>query len=194
MCGRFFVNEEMTKEIFRIVQGAGPVPYRVMSGDVCPSQKATVLADRNGRISLGEKCWGFFGPKGKQLVINARAETVTTSVMFRDGIRNRRCIIPAAKFYEWNAAKEKSTFYLPGAPVMYMAGIFDRDSGGDRFAIITTRANSSVSPVHDRMPLLLEEAELNDWIFDFGFAGHALHKTQPMLSVQPPEFEQMSLF
>ncbi len=194
MCGRFFVNEEMTKEIFRIVQGVDSVAYGGTSGDVCPSQKAAVLAGRNGRISLGEKCWGFPASNGKQLVINARAENITTSVMFRDGLRNRRCIIPAAKFYEWNAAKEKSTFFLADSPVMYMAGIFDRDPGGDRFVIITTRANSSVSPVHDRMPLLLEEAELNDWIFDFGFAGHALYKTPPMLSVQPPEFEQMSLF
>ena len=194
MCGRFFVNEEMTREIFRIVQGTGPAPYRGTSGDVCPSQKAAVLAGRNGRISLGEKFWGFPGLNGKQLVINARAENVAASVMFRDGLRNRRCIIPAAKFYEWNAAKEKSTFFLADSPVMYMAGIFDRDPGGDRFVIITTRANSSVSPVHDRMPLLLEEAELKDWIFDFGFAGYALHKAQPTLSVQPPEFEQMSLF
>ena len=82
---------------------------------------------------------------------------------FRDAVAKRRIVVPAAGFYEWNTRKEKSTFYRKNHPVLFMAGLYNPYEEGNRFTILTTAANSSMEPVHDRMPLLLEEEEILPW-------------------------------
>ncbi len=79
---------------------------------------------------------------------------------FRDSVEHRRIVIPAAWFYEWNRKKEKNIFYRKEQPVLFMAGIYKRYQGEERFVILTTKANASMEPVHDRMPLILEENEI----------------------------------
>ena len=74
-----------------------------------------------------------------------------------------------------------------------MAGFYNQFKGDDRFIILTTQANGSVSPVHDRMPLILEENELQDWVYDDKFLKFALHKTPPFL-LSRQEYVQQSLF
>jgi putative SOS response-associated peptidase YedK len=106
------------------------------------------------------KCWGFPGFMDKQLVINARSESAMEKKMFCDAVERRRIVIPAAGFYEWNRQKEKSTFTRKDSSVLYMAGIYRRYEDGDRFAILTTAANESMEPVHDRMPLILDKDEI----------------------------------
>ena len=70
---------------------------------------------------------------------------------------------------------------------------YDRFDKADRFIIIATQANASVSPVHDRMPLILEEKELRYWVYDDTFLEFALHKTSSPL-MRHQEYEQQSLF
>ena len=84
-------------------------------------------------------------------------------------------------------------FRSENKPVLYLAGFYNQFQGEDRFIIITTQANGSVSPVHDRMPLILEEKELQDWVYDDKFLEFALHKTPPLL-LRCQEYEQQSLF
>ena len=62
-----------------------------------------------------------------------------------------------------------------------------------RFVILTTEANPSVAPVHNRMPLILEPEELKDWVLDDGATEYLLHKT-PVLLEAHAEYEQMRLF
>ena len=69
-------------------------------------------------------------------------------------------MIPAKGFWEWNKSKEKFSFERTDSQVLFMAGCYDCIDGQDRFVILTTEANSSVKPVHDRMPLILERNEL----------------------------------
>ena len=102
-------------------------------------------------------------------------------------------MIPAKGFWEWNKSKEKFSFERPDAQVMFMAGCYDCFDGQERFVILTTEANPSVKPVHDRMPLILERNELEGWVTDDGAAEHFLHKT-PVLLEREAEYEQMSLF
>lgn len=61
-------------------------------------------------------------------------------------------MIPAAGFYEWSRQKEKNTFYRKDGKPLYLAGFYDRFDKEDRFVILTTVANASMRPVHDRMP------------------------------------------
>jgi putative SOS response-associated peptidase YedK len=74
-----------------------------------------------------------------------------------------------------------------------MAGCFQSFQGEERFVILTTQANASVSPVHHRMPLVLEKNEIENWIFDDQSVEFILHKTPPEL-MRRTEYEQLQLF
>lgn len=187
MCGRYFVNEEMIRGIRRIDAGMD-----MRRKDVCPSQDAVVLAGKGHRLSAEIMRWGFPGSRRSGLLINARAETALEKPTFRDSLLRRRCVIPAGGFYEWNREKEKAMFYRDGAPVLYMAGFYCPFFETNRFVILTTCANASVSPVHDRMPLLLEENELEDWIFKDEFMRQVL-KRIPAPLAKWHEYEQQRL-
>src|SRR5699024_9435651 len=106
---------------------------------------------------------GYPAPGSSGLVINARAETVLEKKLFQNGIRNHRSVVPAAGFYEWNRNREKYSF-RQGNAALYMAGFEDIFENEHRFVILTTAANASMEPVHDRMPLILEENQIKDWI------------------------------
>ena len=137
-------------------------------------------------VSRGEKIigefqqWGLPGFRGRQQIINARAETVTEKPMLRRSIAFQRCVIPATGFYEWDAAKHKYFFQMPGQP-LYLAGIYDNISGVNCFIILTTEPNDSVAPIHDRMPLLLSHEQVRPWLVDAGAALELLCSRPPLL-------------
>ena len=137
--------------------------------------------------------WGFPQYQKKGLLINARAETALERRTFCDSVRHRRCIIPAKHFYEWDSDKNKITFFREDRPVLFMAGFYNRFQNEERFMILTTQANASVNPVHNRMPVVLDESELEDWVYDDKFTEYVLHKTPPEFR-REQEYEQQSLF
>ena len=183
------------------------------AGDIVPSGTAWVLRGEQGypgaepRYPGTEPCrpgtgpciraermaWGFPRFDGKGLIINARAESVRERPAFRDSVEQRRCVIFARGFYEWNRSREKFSYEREDAPVLFMAGCFSRWEYGGHFVIITTAANPSVAPVHDRMPLILEPEEVKQWIQDAGAAWSLLKKT-PVLLAGGTEYEQLRLF
>lgn len=193
MCGRYYVDDQMAREIEKIVTEVDEKVRTQLTGDVCPSQNAAVLAKKGKGMVLEMMKWGFPQYQRKGLLINARAETVLERRMFRDSVLHRRCIIPARHFYEWDRDKNKASFYRKDECVLYMAGFYNFFEDENRFVIITTHANASVEKVHDRMPLILEKDELENWIFDDGFLDFALHKT-PVQLKKFQEYEQQSLF
>ena len=124
--------------------------------------------------------WGFLPHWYKSetagpLLINARAETIAEKPAFRAACRDRRCLIVATGFYEWTKSDQDAR--LPwyfhrrdGAPIAF-AGIWQNwgpDTGGPTCAIVTTAANTHVSKVHHRMPLIVET---DDWPLWLGEAG-----------------------
>lgn len=156
-----------------------------------PSQKAVVLTGRKQKLTAEEMQWGFPQYNKKGLLINARAETALDKVTFRDSLLSRRCIIPARWFYEWNQEKEKVTFFRSDAPILYMAGVYSSFADKNRFVILTTSANASVAPVHRRMPLILEEEELENWIFEEEYMRKVLQKIPVQLS-RKQDYEQQT--
>lgn len=193
MCGRYYVDDETAREIERIVQKVDDKINSERIGDVFPSQTASVITGRTSGFLAEEMRWGFPQYQKKGLLINARAETVLERKMFRDSVLHRRCIIPARHFYEWDKQKSKVAFLRGDSPVLYMAGFYNCFQEEDRFIIITTSANDSVKTVHDRMPLILESDELENWIMDDGFLEFALHKVPPLLQSKQ-EYQQQALF
>ena len=201
MCGRYYVDDETAKAIEKLIgQTEGKLRREAMGAvgmlsarDIHPSDTAPVLAEQEGSLCCQWQCWGFPGFKGKQVIFNARSESVMEKPLFRDSVRHRRVVVPAASFYEWNARKEKSTFYKEGQPVLFMAGFYGRYEDGNRFVILTTAANASMKPVHDRMPLLLERDEVAGWVLDDGRIENILRKI-PCLLERRTEYEQLTLF
>lgn len=193
MCGRYYVDDETAREIEKLVRDLDRRLKMERTGDVFPSQNAMILKGEGNHLAAEQMRWGFPGFEKGKLLINARAETALERPTFRESVQDRRCIIPARGFYEWNKSKEKFTFERKDEPVLFMAGCYNRYEGQERFVILTTDANPSVAPVHNRMPLILEPEELGDWVLDDQVAESLLHKT-PVLLEQRAEYEQMRLF
>ena len=189
MCGRYYVDPDTENEIRKVIEVVEN-KLNMSQGDVFPTQQAVVLTGSGHGIHAEKMIWGMPRYNKSGLVINARAETVFEKQLFRDTMGSRRCIIPAAGFYEWNRQKEKFRFWRDGQPVLYLAGCYDLEN---RFVILTTDANSSVSKIHDRMPVILEPDELQVWFgrtFDY---VRLLHKAQPFLQ-SGSDYHQLSLF
>lgn len=200
MCGRYYVDDDTAQEIERIIRMAEEKaasvtnePILLASGDIRPTDMAPVLMADDRTIRCRMQKWGLPGFDGKQVIFNARSESALTKPTFRDAMVKRRIVVPAAGFYEWNSRKEKNTFYRKNHPAIFMAGLYNPYEEDERFVILTTAANPSMEPVHDRMPLLLEEEEILLWMSDLDAAKEILLKI-PYLLERGTEFEQMSLF
>lgn len=204
MCGRYYVDDDTAREIEKLIRQVDEKLKRealtesvtLAAKDIHPSEIAPILTASQGGLKCVWQRWGFPGGgtegRKKQLVFNARSESALEKPFFRDSILHRRAVIPAAGFYEWSRNKEKNVFYREGKPVLFMAGCFRHYEDGERFVILTTGANASMKPVHDRMPLVLEGEEAAAWILDGERTEGFLHGTPPLLS-RRTDYEQMNL-
>src|SRR4029079_13559820 len=135
--------------------------------NVAPSQILETIISVNGEKRLGPMRWGFVAPTAKEpklAPINARAETLSTSPMFRDAFRRHRCIVVADGFYEWkkNDGRRRTPFFIrlkSCRPVVF-AGIWSlkRVDKGARLAtcaIATCPPNELIAKIHNRMPVIL---------------------------------------
>ena len=109
---------------------------------------------------------------GAGMMINARSETAATKPAFRDPLTHRRCLIPADGFYEWQRVektKRPYCFEVNDGELFAFAGIWDRwkdprGQWGESCSILTTTPNAVTSAVHDRMPVILDQADYDLWL------------------------------
>lgn len=198
MCGRYYVDDETAEEIEKVIRLVDAKVHNradltmLQADDIHPADLVPVIAGRNHEIQLEKIRWGI--PKDDKLIINARTETVLEKKMFADSVEHRRIAIPAAGFYEWNAKKEKYTFRKKDKSLMWFAGFYNLEQNEDRFVILTTAANTSMQPVHDRMPLILDNNEIIPWILGDLHSYDNILKKVPEQLEKSTEFEQLSLF
>ena len=137
-----------------------------------------MIRQQDNERTLSMLHWGLVPhwAKDKKIgykMINARAETVASKPSFREPFHSHRCIIPASGFFEWKKAeKAKLPYYIfrkDGAP-MALAGLWDRwvNPGNpgevlESCTIITTESNDLVAQLHNRMPAILEQADIDAW-------------------------------
>ena len=141
------------------------------SGEVRPADAAPVLAsDRKGAPAVFPMKWGF---TGKSLLINARTETAASRPMFRDSWLAHRCAVPSSGYFEWehlpapDGKKKTGTKYClrPDAPgLTWLCGLYRMENGVPCFVILTREPGESIRFIHDRMPLILPESAVRDWI------------------------------
>jgi len=116
--------------------------------------------------------WARGDPKKIRQLINARAETVATLPTFRDAFARRRCIVPIDGFYEWQVrpeGKQPHAIVRADGRIMALAGIWEGWRGPDgqairSYAVVTTTAADSLGHLHERMPVILEEADWAAWL------------------------------
>lgn len=191
MCCRYYYDEKMAREIEKICMNIDR-KIRMAAGEFRPSDKAPVITCRAKKLILEEMQWGFPQQDGKGLLINARCEGIEEKKTFGESVKRRRCVIPASGYFEWDSRKNKVTFNRTDNKLVYMAGVYNLVDNAERFVIITTEANESVSNVHDRMPLILEENEIDIWIYDNHATEFILSKKTPKME-QHSEYEQQTL-
>lgn len=193
MCGRYYIDPEAVKDAESLCNHRNHrIPDR-RAGDIHPTEEAPVLvAENDGQIELKLQRWGFPGFKGTGVIFNARAESVLEKKLFAEPVLHARAAIPAAAFYEWDIRKQKWTFRKEDTETLYLGGFWNQEPAGERFVILTTAPNESMTPVHDRMPLILEKDEVRDWLCTDAFR-ELLTKKGPELH-RETKYEQMSLF
>ena len=177
MCGRFAsqLSPELLRRIFAVLR---EIPNTPPSWNVAPTQDAAVVRrhPQTGERRLGALCWGLVPHFTKDLQackrpINARVETMAGASMFRSAMAERRCLVPADAFTNGRRCQTVGSLTpSPGqtAPLA-LAGLWEswRDPAGDllrTFTIATTTANSDMSRLHNRMPVVLEPADWPVWL------------------------------
>ena len=180
MCGRYWIYEEKNEELREILDRTEG-EFKI--GEIFPTDKAPILIQQNGITTPQAVIWGFPGFRGTGVIINARAETVPEKAMFRQSLVTKRCVVPASGFFEWSHSgpKKKYQFNLSGSGVLYMAGLYQDFNEERRFIIITTAANPSMAEVHNRMPIVLQDAECDAWLRSREGAIGILRTTRPDL-------------
>lgn len=187
MCGRYtFFTDREIREVEEILKKIDNEVNRdkLKTGEIFPSDTVPVLISEDNRMKLRLFTWGMPGFQGKRLIINARSETSHEKKMFRSALAHRRCVIPSTGFYEWDREKNKYLFNMPASHMLYMAGIYSPFEQEKRFVILTTQANTSVSKIHSRMPVVLRREELKGWLSSYDMASRLLTGNPPDLRHQ----------
>jgi putative SOS response-associated peptidase YedK len=177
MCSRYFLDADgnIIAYTFRVPAEPGIV----RRANIAPTQEAPVIRatrDGTGR-EVAMLRWGLVpfwarDPKIGHQLINARSETAMDKPAFREAYRARRCAIPASGFYEWTGVPKHRVPHaitVEARPIVAFAGLWERwkDDSGRRletYTILTTAANAFVAPMHDRMPVILGENDVDAWL------------------------------
>jgi putative SOS response-associated peptidase YedK len=194
MCGRFVI--ELAPDLVATFFGLAETPVLPPRYNIAPSQPVPVIRQQpDGSRHLVPLRWGLVTAWAKEPgagLINARAETVDAKPSFRRAFRERRCIIPASGFYEWQKGEQgKVPYYIrmaDGAPMPF-AGIWECWKAPDgqvleSCAILTTTANATVSAIHERMPVILPPAAIARWLDP---VLHDAERLAALLAPCPPE-------
>ncbi|UZP66923.1 SOS response-associated peptidase [Desulfovibrio mangrovi] len=187
MCGRFALGIPK-KRLEELVSAPIPEEYQP-SWNIAPTR--SVLIVQNDQASLIP--WGLAtsskvpnrssGTKNRALsrstlIINARSESAFERPLFSGAMRSARCLVPAEAFYEWqrlpSGTRLPSAFAARNTPLTFLGGLllptdFPLKSPDNlqtilRLIILTTTANSSISPMHDRMPVILSPEAHAAWL------------------------------
>ena len=177
MCGRYVLKSSLQQ----LKEKYGAVPEGTYSLDanynVAPSTDMPVVVQKENRRILDRYRWGLIPFWAKEentgySMINARSESLSSKKSFSKPFASRRCVVPANGFYEWmRSGGEKVPHYITqkSSDIMNFAGLYETWKSGEgktvqSFTIITTAANNTVSELHDRMPAMLLDNEMAEWL------------------------------
>ena len=177
MCGRFTLYTDLRTLQARF--GLDVVEAEVgRRYNIAPTQQVlTARGDGGGR--RGElmrwgllPSWASHSPSPRASMINARGEDMAVKPAFRNAVARRRCLVIADGFYEWKREGRRRMpvyFTLKSEAPFAFAGLWERRQSPEgelvhSCAIVTTRPNALVAPIHDRMPAILTPSLEDVWL------------------------------
>lgn len=180
MCGRYALYGPVSRlrEAFLLAQ----CPDFEPRWNIAPQSRIPVIRQAPDGSRVGQLVrWGLIPPWADDPAVgarlnNARAETVAMKPSFRGAFARHRCLIPADGFYEWQTAtgagkrrKQPWYFHRAGGGFLAFAGLLAawRPAGGDTVVsgcIITTAANATMAPIHERMPVIVDPSDFSAWL------------------------------
>jgi putative SOS response-associated peptidase YedK len=184
MCGRYvlFTPGDELARVFDVARLVEIHPRY----NIAPTQDAPVMRiGDDGAREMANFRWGLIPAAARTIddgprPINARSETIRSRPMFREAFKSRRCIIPADGFYEWKKINPGSPdeirqplfIRLDRRRPFAMAGLWEQWQPPDlpeappvqTFTILTTDASDKIRPLHDRMPVILDPAGIDQWL------------------------------
>ena len=180
MCCRYWLEEsnELKPIVDRMMKSplvskwhksyAAPIKS---SGEIRPADLAPVIAmNMGGKKSVFPMKWGF---TEKSLLMNARAETAAVKPAFKEAWARHRCIIPASYYFEWehlisnDGKKHTGDKYLiqpKDSRVTWLCGLYRFENDMPVFTILTREADEGIRFIHDRMPLIMPDHLVDEWI------------------------------
>jgi putative SOS response-associated peptidase YedK len=181
MCGRF-TQQRPSAELAALFGAEDLAQAPGERYNLAPQQLGLVVVERDDlKRAVVPYRWGLIPSWAKDArignrLINARAETVASTPAFRASFQKRRCIVPADGFYEWarmtpEIRQPNLIRRIDGEPMAF-AGLWSiwRDPGQPdaepvrTFTIVTTGANATLEPIHDRMPAILLPSAWEAWL------------------------------
>lgn len=171
------IPQEIIDEIIREVEANRPINLMPDWPAVRPSafpkaQVGLITCEKNHLVSSVKK-WGYEVSWNKNVIANTRDDSaLDPDKMWFDSLLNRRCVVPTFGFYEPHRSektiskqtgkpiKQQYFFKLRNSPITFIAGIFE----DDHFSLMTTKPSKSIKPIHDRMPMVLLQEELQTWL------------------------------
>lgn len=174
MCGRYTLKtpiDNLTKQ-FEIEEYPSSL---TPSYNIAPTQQVATVLVEDGKRKLEMLHWGLIpswadDPQIGNRMINARGETVAEKPSYRSAFKNRRCLILADGFYEWQKTSNgKQPYYIrmeDGSPFAF-AGLWETWANGEEIrscTIITTDPNELLGDIHNRMPVILHPEDYEMWL------------------------------
>ena len=176
MCGRYTLRTPVERLAEEFGFEGSPVEISA-NYNVAPTQSVATVLEEGGQRRLEVLRWGLIPPWADDpqigsRMINARSETAPEKPSFRRAFRERRCLIPADGFYEWqrtNGAKQPFYIHMQDGRPFAFAGLWESwGKGGEgevrTCAILTTEANAVVGEVHERMPVIVAPDAYDVWL------------------------------
>ncbi|CAN5779484.1 SOS response-associated peptidase [soil metagenome] len=212
MCGRF-VSSSPPDEVARYFDAEPPTEAALGARyNVAPTDDVYVVLVDGGVRRMAPHHWGLVpiwatSPSAGARMINARSEGLAEKNAFKRAYAKRRCIVPADGFYEWQKVagqKTKQPYFIhrPDHEPLAFAGLWEEWRGPDRngserlrsTTILTTAANETMAPIHDRMPVILPPGAWDEWLdpanADLGTLGRLLVPAPPqVLALHPVSTE-----
>ncbi|MBV1933692.1 MAG: SOS response-associated peptidase [Parvibaculaceae bacterium] len=186
MCGRFSITSspDALRALFNYIE----LPNFPPRYNIAPTQPVPIIRMENGQRHFALVRWGLVPGWQKEvpksLLFNARAETINQKPSFKGAFRHRRALLPADGFYEWKTIGRGDKAYKQpyhirrrdhqpfAMAVIWEDWLASDGSEIETCAIITTRANSTLRPLHDRMPVILDPQDWDQWLASDGTTTH----------------------
>ena len=166
MCGRYYIAEDdAADELRQIIEAVNRSnPDAKTGGEIRPGDTVPVLANSP---SLQPGAYAIYTLPDGKLLFNTRSETAAEKAIFKDGMAQRRCLIPATCYFEWeHRGKDKIKYAI--APenndMIYLAGIYRKEGHRASCTILTREPAESIAFIHNRMPVILPSEAIGDWL------------------------------